>query len=99
MYNDGVIVVVKSKSKKTSFSGKINELSLKDFDEIGNFYFHEESKRQQDIEFVHSLDRVLNMKIKIPFTKTVTSNYKVVYDNYLYDIIYTDYSKDKTSLF
>ena len=44
MYNDGVIKIVKSKSKKTSFSGKINESSLADFDEVNEFLFEETSK-------------------------------------------------------
>lgn len=98
-YNDGVLEIYNSKSKKNSFSGKINEKSINDLDFIMSSYFKEESKRQQDFSFANSLGRTLNLKIKVPYTDDIKSNYKVVYNNILYDIIYIDFSKDKKELY
>ena len=51
------------------------------------------------MDFANSMDRTLNMKIKIPYTKSIETYHKVIYDNHLYDIIYTDSSKNKVDLY
>ncbi len=99
MYNDGVIGIYKSKEKTSSFSAKKNEKTLADLDFITETYFHEESKRQQDLLFANSMNKRLNLKIKVPYTEKIKSNYKAIYKNYLYDIIYIDFSKDKKELY
>ena len=98
-FNDGVISVYKSNAKLSSFSSKINETSLNDLTFIMNLYFHEENRRQQDLLFANQMGKTLNLKIKVPYTDKVKSTYKAVYNNYLYDIIYIDFSKDKKELY
>lgn len=98
-YNDGVLEIYKSKASTTSFSAKINETKRSDFIFIMNVYFHEESRRQQDVLFANSMERTLNLKVKVPYTEKIKSNYKAIYNNYLYDIIYVDFSKDKKELY
>lgn len=99
MYNDGVLEIYKSKGKLTTFSGKVNENQKSDLELITKTFFKEESKRQQDILFANSLGRGLNLKVKVPYTDKIKNNYKVLYNNYLYDIIYIDFSKNKRELY
>lgn len=98
-YNDGILEIYKSKALTTNFSAKINETKKSDFIFIMNVYFHEETKRQQDFLFANSLERTLNLKVKVPYTKKIKVNHKAIYNNYLYDIIYIDFSKDKKELY
>lgn len=99
MYNDGILEIYKSRGRLTTFSGKVNETQKSDLEFITETFFKEESKRQQDILFANSLERGLNLKVKVPYTNKIKTNYKVIYDNYLYDIIYIDFSKDKRELY
>ncbi len=98
-YNDGVISIYNPKENLNSFSAKVNEKELKDFDFIMDLFFKEESKRQQDIIFANSLDRKLTFKIKVPYTEKLKINYKAIYKNVLYDIFFIDPSKDKKEVF
>lgn len=98
-YNSGVLKIYESKGNTTSFSAKINETEKSDLKFIMDLYFHEESKRQQDILFANSMNRTLNLKVKVPYTENIRSNYKAIYNDYLYDVIYIDFSKDKKELY
>ncbi len=98
-YNSGILEIYESKGSITSFSAKVNETKKTNLKFIMDLYFHEESKRQQDILFANSMNRTLNLKVKVPYTEKVKSNYKAIYNNYLYDIIYIDFSKDKKEIY
>lgn len=98
-YNSGILEIYESKGSVTTFSAKVNETKKGDLNFIMSIYFHEESKRQQDILFANSMDRTLNLKVKVPYTEKIKSKYKAIYNNYLYDIIYIDFSKDKKELY
>lgn len=98
-YNDGILEIYKSKGNLTTFSGKKNEKSKSDLDFIMKVYFKEESRRQQDVLFANSIERTLNLKVRVPYTNKIKANYKVIYNGYLYDIIYVDFSKDKKELY
>lgn len=98
-YNDGVISIYKAINSSNSFSAKINEKTMDDFEPIIDLFFKEESKRQQDISFANSLDKSLTFKIKTPYTKLVKINHKAIYNGMLYDIFFIDSSKDKKELY
>lgn len=89
-FNDGVAYVYREKLKVNDFNAKINSKKADDFELIRVLFYSLETKRQQDFMFAESLSKQLTLKIKTPLAFDVESNYKIVIDNYIYDIIHLD---------
>ena len=99
IYNDGVILICREKEKKSSFNAKLNSTSMDDVDVIYKLDFQEMSKRQEDIEFAHSLSFSLDLKIKTRYVKGIDNKCKAVYDNRLYDIKHIDPTRTELFLY
>jgi len=90
-YNDGVVSVYSEKSTLiNNFNAKTNARNIEDYNFITDLCFSEQSKRQEDFLFAEAMGKKLTWKIKTPFITGVESNHKIIYDNYVYDIINID---------
>ena len=100
-YNDGIIKVYKENDnlEKTNFNEKKNVKKISDMEFIITLAFKEMSKRQQDIEFANTLGHSLSMKVKTRLVDKVKSSHKVVYEGFIYDIIYIDIDKENKELY
>lgn len=94
-FNDGIIYFYKRKTIVNSFKASKNVLNDDDLEFINNFYFKEETQRQQDVVFANSMDKKLSMKISIPYVNTLKSDYIVIIENYIYSIFHIDSDKSK----
>lgn len=91
-YNDGVIGVYREKDTlfNTDFNAKTNARTLNDYEHIIDLCFSEENKRQEDFLFANSMGKSLTMKVKTPLVNGIETNYKVILNNFVYDIINID---------
>ena len=98
-YNDGVLTVVEEKQKLNSFNAKNNLKTKDDFKEVVKLFYEEQSKRQEDVLFAKSMDRKLTIKLKTPEVENIKTNYKVLIDNVIYDILHLDFDKNNHDLY
>ena len=98
-YNDGVVFIYREKARETNFSAKRNVASVADMDFVVKLDFKELAKREQDMEFAQQNDFTLSLKIKTRPVKGVDNKCKAVIDGYLYDVSYTDKSKEGLFLY
>ena len=91
-FNDGVIGVYSENYNliNADFNAKTNARTLKDYDFIMNLCFKEESKRHEDFLFAEAMNKKLTWKIKTPLIEGVEVNHKVIFNNFVYDIISID---------
>lgn len=91
-YNDGVIGVYSEKSTliNTDFNAKTNARTIDDYNFIMNLCFSEENKRQEDFLFANAMGKKLTMKVKTPLVNGIETNYKVILNDFVYDIINVD---------
>ena len=86
-FNDGFIRVYKSNEKVSNFGAKQNVKSADDLTFIIKLAYEENYKRQQDLEFAEANGRTLSIKVKTRYYNGLQTDYKVIIDNALYDII------------
>ena len=99
-FNDGVVGVYSEKSTLINdFNAKTNAKTIDDYNFIMNLCFSEENKRQEDFLFAEALGKKLTMKIKTPLVDGIETNYKVILNNYVYDIIRLDPDKRNKELY
>ena len=99
-YNDGVIGIYSEKSTLiNSFNAKTNAKTINDYNFITNLCFSEETKRQEDFLFAETLGKKLTMKVKTPLVDGIETNYKVILNNFVYDIIRIDPDKKNKDLY
>lgn len=98
-YNDGVLTIVEEKQKLNSFNAKSNVKTKEEFNEIIKLFYEEQSKRQEDVLFAKSMDRKLTLKLKTPEIKNMKTNYKVLIDDVIYDILHLDFDKNNHTLY
>lgn len=91
-YNDGVVSLYSEKSTliNTDFNAKTNARTLKDYDYITDLCFREQTKRQEDFLFAQTMGKKLTWKIKTPLVEGIETNHKIIFNNYVYDIINID---------
>lgn len=92
--NDGYLGVYENKHGKSDFNAPKNPKGIEDLNYIVDLAYAQMSKRDQDFEFAHSIDRNLSLKVKTRLYQKVTKANKVILDDMLYDIINIDYSKE-----
>lgn len=99
-YNDGVIGIYKEKSTLiNNFNAKINARTINDYEFVTNLFYSEESKRQEDFLFANAMGRKLTLKVKTPLVEGIKTSYKVILDNFVYDIINIDPNEKNKSLY
>ena len=86
----GVLSVYRDKGVKTDFSALKNPKSLADMEFIVKLNFQECTKRTQDLEFAEQNGFSLDMKVCTRYIPDVTSKYKIVIGNSLYDTRFLD---------
>lgn len=99
LYNDGMVSIYREKEKRSSFSAKINAVSLDDLEFIAKLAYAETSKREQDLEFAEQHSFSLELKVKTRFIKGVDSKCKAVINGKLYDIAYVDTTRTELYLY
>ena len=99
MYLDGFINIYKSNENKTDFGAKKNIRSLSEMTHLYKLAYSQSYKRGQDLDFAESMGRDLSLKVKVRLVNGITNDCKVVLDNILYDIIYTDEDRVKRELY
>lgn len=99
-YNDGVIGVYSEKPTLfNDFNAKINGKTIDDYEFVTELCFSEESKRQEDFLFAEAMGRKLTLKVKTPLVDGIETNYKVILNNFIYDIIRIDPDKKNKDLY
>lgn len=90
--NGGLARFYLQNNDNASYRDKTNVKSLEGLNFIKSQYYSIENVRQQDIVFAESITRTLSMKIKINIDLTLTSGYKCVLNNRIFDILKIDHS-------
>ncbi|MBQ9657153.1 MAG: hypothetical protein IJV31_00095 [Clostridia bacterium] len=98
-YNDGVVHFYSKKHITNSFKATKNVTNREDLNFISEYYYKEETQRQQDIVFAGAMDRKLSLKISIPYINTLQTDYVAIIDNYLYSIFHIDPDKTKNKTY
>ena len=98
-FNDGVVYFYSKKYITNSFKAPKNATSKDDLDFINDFYYHEETQRQQDIVFAGAMDKKLSLKISIPYINKLQTDHVAIIDNYLYSIFHIDPDKTKNKTY
>lgn len=99
-YNDGVIGVYSEKSTLiTDFNAKTNARTIEDYNFITDLCFSEETKRQEDFLFADAMGKKLTLKVKTPLVDGIETKYKVILNNFVYDIIKLDSDKKNKDLY
>ena len=98
-YNNGVAIVATENTAPTSFNGKTNSKTLKDFTQVGRLFYEEQTRRHEDMLFAESMDRTLTAKIKTGYVDWVKTEHKVIIKNCVYDIIQIDSDVNKRELY
>lgn len=99
-YNDGVFGVYREKSTLINdFNAKTNAKKIDDYEFIRDLFYSEESKRQEDFLFAEALGKKLTMKVKTPLIDDIETNYKVILDDSVYDIIKIDPDRKNKDLY
>lgn len=99
-YNDGVIGVYSEKSTLINdFNAKTNAKTINDYEFITKLFYSEETKRQEDFLFAEAMGRKLTLKVKTPLVEGIETNYKVILDDFIYDIIKLDPDKKNKDLY
>ena len=94
-YNDGIVYFYKKNNLVNDFNAIKNVKKKDDLEKISEFFFKEETQRQQDIVFATSLDKKLSLKISIPYDNSLKSDYVAIIENYIYSIFHIDPDKGK----
>lgn len=89
-FSDGFIRVYKSNEKVSSFGAKQNVKNANDLTLVIKLAYEETYKRQQDLDFAEASGRTLSLKVKTRYYKGIQTDYKVIIDGCLYDIIDLD---------
>lgn len=97
-YIDGFARVYQEEIIRTDFGAKQNPKSIDNLNLVVKLAYTECTKRQQDLEFAESLSKSLSLKIKTRLYE-LKSDYKIVINNVLYDIIYLDYDKKNKEVY
>lgn len=98
-YLDGFAKIYQEEVIRTNFGAKYNSKTFDKLNLIVKLAYTECNKRQQDLEFAESVSRNLSMKIKTRTYNNIRSDYKVVINNVLYDIIYLDYDRKNKEIY
>lgn len=98
-YNDGVVSVYSEKPLINDFNAKTNARTLNDYEYITDLCFREQTKRQEDFLFAEAMGKKLTWKIKTPLVKGIETNHKVIFNNYVYDIINIDPDRTNKELY
>lgn len=98
-FNDGYVSIYKDPIKRGSFGAKTNIESVDDLDFVVKLAFKEASKREEDVQMLEMQGKTLSLKVKTPIFKGIQSNYKLVHNNILYDIVYIDTDRMKREMY
>jgi SPP1 family predicted phage head-tail adaptor len=99
-FNDGVVGVYSEKSTLiTDFTAKTNARTIEDYNFIMDLCFSEQTKRQEDFLFAEAMGKKLTWKIKTPLVEGIESDYKIIFENDVYDIINLDSDKKNNELY
>lgn len=100
-YLDGFASIYRpnEEGNRSYFGAKTNVKKIDDMDLLYKLAYSQSSKRLQDIDFAESSGRDLTIKIKTRLVQGVRNSDKVVIDNVLYDIIYTDEDRVNKELY
>lgn len=89
-YNDGVCYFYEKRKNLNSFNAPRNVKNKEELIFIDKYFFKEESQRQQDVAFASAIDKKLSLKISVPYTNIIQSEYVAIINNYLYSIFHVD---------
>ena len=98
-FNDGFIKIYSSNEEYSKFGAKKNAKSLEDLNYIIKLAYEESYRRQQDLDFAEANGRTLSLKVKTRYYKGIQTDYKVVIDGCLYDIIDLDMDRYNQEMF
>lgn len=98
-FSDGFIRVYKSNEKVSSFGAKQNVKNANDLTLVIKLAYEESYRRQQDLDFAEASGRTLSLKVKTRYYKGIQTDYKVVLDGCLYDIIDIDMDRYNQEMF
>ncbi|MGM9534896.1 MAG: phage head closure protein [Intestinibacter sp.] len=96
---DGFIRVYQSNEEYSSFGAKRNAKTVDDLTFIVKLAYEETYKRQQDLDFAEASGRTLSLKVKTRYYKGIQTDYKVIIDGCLYDIIDLDIDRYNQEMF
>lgn len=95
IYNDGILSFGNIESQFNQSKKKIGE----DFTVKGRLHFQILNVREQDLEQANNFGYSIDLKVKVPRTKDLTSKYKVIILNDLYDIKRNEINKQSRYLY
>lgn len=98
-YNDGVIYFYKKKNKINSFKAQQNTKHIDDLEYISKYFYKQETQRHEDVVFAGAVDRKLSLKISVPYTENIYSEYEAIIKNYCYAIFHVDPDKVKNKTY
>lgn len=99
-YLDGFAYIYRyNENNKSSFGAKKNIREKEEMELIYKLAYSQTYKRLDDIDFCETQGRNLTLKIKTPLVKGILNSDKVLIDNMLYDIIYTDEDRANQELY
>lgn len=98
-FNDGFVSIYKDNIKRGSFGAKANIESINELEFVVKLAYKESSKREEDIQLVEMQGKTLSLKVKTPLFNGIQSNYKLVHNNILYDIINIDINKSNREMY
>ena len=98
-YNNGVLQICEAPNTVSDFNAVKNVTAASDLTVLYSLRYAEMSKREKDMQFAESLGKSLDLKVKTPYIKDVSTSHRVLIGKGLYSIYQTDYSADKTTLF
>lgn len=99
-FRDGYVCFVKPlDSNISSFGAPKNTRSKDDTEAVVMLAYDRMQHRQRDLEFAHSLDRTLDLKIRCPYHMSVTTRLQAIVEDVLYDVYDVDTDANNQQMF
>lgn len=95
-YNDGILYYGTIES---TFNPSNRKKTGEDFTETGRLHFKILNSRMQDEEQANNFGYKIDLKVKVPCHKEVSSKYKVMIKDQLYDIKRNEINKKERYLY
>ena len=99
-YNDGMLYVCSAEATQDgTFNVKRNPKSISDLKKELKLAFEEKSKRDEDIEYAESHDRILSLKVKTRLHPEVNRLKLILIGDTLYSIVDVDIDKTNKEMY
>ena len=99
-YNDGVCIIGRETTERTSFGSRQGAMSVDEIEQICKMHFAEQSRRMQDGEYANQMGYKLDRKISVrkPGNLKIDTECAVVIGTVLYHVSDADYTSTEIYL-